>query len=146
MLCTLAIPSRVEGEKDIVYVVLDNLDQVDLAGQEEVLKECLYLLGRRATEPDSEIPDMSDMIRVYKIVLPLRPETMLRLQNRLDPCSQKHVVVAGEVDHDLALARRGRTIREAVLASHRQIDREVSKVGYRVYVPVWTVVAARQAE
>lgn len=133
-------------EQYLIYVLADNLDQVDPLGQEQIVIECLNWLGDRATVAGPATDFGNDVNKVAKVVLPLRPETLRSLQPRLDPCGQKEVVNIGELEFKTALAKRGVALKSAVRKSCKQLDRKIRRDDFRVYVAIPASIASKHAE
>jgi hypothetical protein len=120
------------NRKYYITRVLDNIDQQPRDTQLDVLKMVLDWLN----DSDSN----------WKIILPLRPETVRELSPDLQPIADRDTIDMGDVDERLLLEARGAYLARQITASGKQVERNVviEEENVVVYLPVANYQAAQQ--
>lgn len=114
-----------DGKRErYISIVLDNLDQQDLDIKRYVLKT---ILGWVESEK-----------YYWKIILPLRPESLRELAAVLQPYGLTEVIEIGGLDQQTLVEKRSARIEQDIRNSGKQVEREeyIDKHGNIAYVPI----------
>jgi Cdc6-like AAA superfamily ATPase len=84
---------KVNGKREFyVTLILDNLDQLPEDIQEHVLDTVLQWLGKTTHHQSNEEEDRSYDINLWKVIVPLRPETRAMLSHKLEPIERTRII------------------------------------------------------
>ncbi len=119
-----------EGRRFYITTILDNLDQSSYDVQLYTIRTALSWL--------------EDGPYHWKMILPLRPETLQELSRVLQPIGNYEVFEIGEVDQQLLLQKRSGDLERRIKASGIQVDRNIliKDDNVTVYLPIPTFEGA----
>lgn len=112
------------NRKYYITKFLDNVDQQDWDMKKYILKTILGWIKSKEYH--------------WKVILPLRPETLRELRSVLQPLGPFEIVELGELDQQSLINKRSNSIEREIKASQRQVEREeyIDKDGNVAYSPI----------
>lgn len=138
------VRAKLAGRPHYVSAVFDNIDQQTLDVQHHLLQKIMNWLGPtlQANAAGSESNDAN--ISFWKVVLPVRPETLPALTSSLEPYQKKDTLPLGPVCSDVMLEQRGMFLKEAAANTHLQVDIDYPHEDGVVYLPLTNAEAVTE--
>lgn len=128
-----------------ISLIFDDLDQQLLNVQESITKliiSWLQIWPKRSPDRACEVKDLN----IWKVILPLRPETLRALMIFLEPIPDRDIFRIGAVNQEILLKTRARKLENAIRTSGKTVQRNyrVNNSGTIVYNPLPTFIAAKR--
>ena len=132
------------NQKYYIAIILDNLDQQTKNIQLYITNIVLRWIGDKIYYGTSILNN--ENMNVWKVVLPLRPETLRSIGVSINPIERKHIIELGEVDQELLLNTRTNRIENDIKSSKMQVESDywVEENDTLVYKPISSLTAAKK--
>lgn len=132
--------------KYYITLILDDLDQLNGDIQEYVVELVLEWLGDKIYYNPPGFGEEYGYIDLWRVILPLRPETARSLMTLLGPIERKHVLQIGTVNESLLLQARADKLKREIRLSTKQVESDIfiEKDNVTVYLPLPASVAAER--
>jgi hypothetical protein len=116
----LYLAKEVEANERKWYIswVLDNSDQMDEDAQRDLIKLMLDWIPEEPSTISSKSPVIEgDHRELWRIVIPIRPETLIGLTSHWTPCRNRRQFDLSSIDQDLLISKRADYLGLKVLES-----------------------------